>query len=283
MFKELLKDHLNKKTIDEIGKSFDIIGSAIILKLPKGLDRKKSILVAKAVMEENKHIDRVFKKVGKTEGRERIPRLIWIAGKKDSLVLHKENGCSFYVDIKKVFFTPRLSSERLRILNLIKPEENVLDMFCGVGPYAIQIAKKAEEVYAIDINKNAIKLLEKNLKINKVENITTFRGDAKKIVRQIKKKFDRIIMNFPLGAKSFLEDALTMVKKTCVIHLYTFLSLKNGYENAVIGVNSEIKSILPKNYRITKIKPNKAGEVAPYLLRECLDIYLKKVPSKTQK
>ena len=253
---------------------FDIIGSAAIIKMPIGLKKKDERLLAKKILLNNKHVDRVFKKAGKIVGEERLAKLVWIYGKKDTLVLHKENGCSFYVDIKKVFFTPRLGSERLRISKLEKPGESILDMFCGVGPYSILLAKKANEVYSIDINRDAITLMKRNLRLNKIENVKTYRGDSKKIVKTLNKKFDRIIMNFPLAAKDFLSTALTVANKNCAIHLYGFLHTEKDYDSTVKAAIENIKSLMPKQAVINEINAVRAGEVAPYLIRECFDIYL---------
>ncbi len=253
---------------------FDIVGSAAIIKIPPDLKKKDELLLAKRIVLKNKHIDRVFKKASKIEGKERIAKLIWIYGKKGTLVLHKENGYSFYVDIKKVFFTPRLGSERLRISKLEKDGESILDMFCGVGPYSILLAKKANEIHSIDINRNAIALMKRNLQLNKINNVKIYNGDSKKIVKTINKKFDRIVMNFPLAAKDFLGAALTAANKNCVIHLYSFLNVVEGYDLAVKAAIKNIRTLIPRQVTIRKINAIRAGEVAPYLIRECFDIYL---------
>ncbi len=272
MIKDVLKGKVRDGVLESISNGFDVIGDAAIIKLPTGLRRTEEKLVADAVMHENRHITRVFKKTGKTEGRERIPSLAWVAGKKDTLVKHKENGCSFAVDIKGVFFTPRLGSERKRVVAMVKPGETVLDMFCGVGPYTIPVAKKAHEVYAIDINPKAIELLKENLVRNKIRNVKTFRGDSKKLVPKLEAKFDRIIMNFPLAAESFLPYALKAAGKRTAVHMYTFLNTKEGYTAAVKTEEVKVKKLISKSFALESIIPIRAGEVAPFLVRECFDI-----------
>jgi tRNA (guanine37-N1)-methyltransferase len=108
--------------------------------------------------------------------------------------IHKENGIRLKIDINKAYFSPRLQTERQRVIEQVKPGETVIDMFCGVGPYSIAIAKKAREVYAIDHNPAAIKLLKENIKLNKVTNVKALKGDALELIKTLPKA-DRIIMN----------------------------------------------------------------------------------------
>src|SRR4030066_260063 len=80
----------------------------------------------------------------------------------------KEFGCKFTVDVENAFFSPRLSTERERIANLVHDGETVVNMFAGVAMFSIMIVKKKKcTVYSIDINPIATKLCEKNIKSNK--------------------------------------------------------------------------------------------------------------------
>ena len=251
-----------------LNKGFDIIGDIAIVKFDGRLPKKEKLKAVREILERNRNIKTVFEKVGITQGEERIPKLRKLIGK-TSLTIHRENGFSFYVDVKKVYFSPRMGNERLRIIKKVKNNEKVLDMFCGVGPFAIPIAKKAGKVTAIDINKNAIQLLKKNIKLNKISNIDYYCGDSKKITKSLEGKFDRIIMNFPLSAYKFLEAAVKKCDKKAIVHLYAFV--KDGNTKVI---RDEIISSCRKNFKNIKINEYKAGEVAPFLERICFDIKL---------
>ena len=42
--------------------------------------------------------------------------------------------------------------------------EKILDMFCGIGPFPIVIAREKDvEITAVDINESAIKYLDENI------------------------------------------------------------------------------------------------------------------------
>ncbi|MGC8533113.1 MAG: class I SAM-dependent methyltransferase [Candidatus Parvarchaeum sp.] len=251
-----------------LNKGFDIIGNIAIVKFDGKPTKNEKLLAINEILKRNKNIDTIFEKIGMTHGEERIPKLRKLIGDK-SLAIYKENGCSFYVDVKKVYFSPRMGSERLRIIKKVKEGEKVLDMFCGVGPFAIPIAKKANKVTAIDINKNAINLLKKNIKLNKVSNIEYYCGDSSKIVKKLDDKFDRVIMNFPLSAYKFLGEAVKKCNENAVIHLYSFI--KDRDTNAI---RNEILKACSKRFKKIKIEEHRAGEVAPFLERICFDITL---------
>lgn len=216
------------------------------------------------------HGIKIFEKTGMIQGKERLPELKSIIGK-GSLTLYRENGCAFYVDVKKVFFSPRMSNERLRVIGKIREGEKVLDMFCGVGPFAIPAAKKAMKVSAIDINKDAISLLKKNIKLNKISNIDVYCGDSNKITEKMDAKFDRVIMNFPLYAYKFLDTAVKKCNDSAAIHLYSFV--KDG---KTASIKKDIKEKCGRHFKHVRIEDYSAGEVAPFLERHCFDILLKR-------
>jgi tRNA (guanine37-N1)-methyltransferase len=253
----------------------DIVGDVAIVKIPLDLTKRDKERFAKKLKRKNRSVRAVYNKIGKLEGEERKPKLVQIFGSGDSLVLHKENGCLFYVDVKKVFFSPRLGSERLRIIKKINKTETVLDMFCGVGPFSIPIAKRCRQVCSIDINSAAINLLKRNIEANKVNNIEYFCGDAKRIVPKLGKHFDRIIMNLPTDSLRFLQIAAKAGERQHVIHFYTFVYIKNGYEEAVRQKKDDIKRTLGNRVKLISAEFHKAGEVAPYMLRGCFDLRIK--------
>ena len=81
------------------------------------------------------------------------------------VTIHREYGCRYKVDLAKAYFTPRLSTERSRILSWIKEGDTIIDMFAGVGPYSILLAKskKPSNVIAIDKNPDAVYYLKENI------------------------------------------------------------------------------------------------------------------------
>ncbi|MDI6643697.1 MAG: class I SAM-dependent methyltransferase family protein [Methanobacteriaceae archaeon] len=223
-----LKDYLKKKidpqNLDEIKGSFDIIGDVVILEIPEDLESDK-FKIGKAALDFTKR-KTVFRKGGKVKGIKRIRELEHLAGSEISETLHREYGARFLMDVKKVYFSPRLATERHRILGMVKDGETIIDMFAGVGPLSILIAlSKDVKIYSIDINPDAYNYLKKNMVINKVEDkIIPVLGDASDYLKLANILADRIIMNLPGLAYKYLDIAVDSLKEGGIIHYYEFSS-----------------------------------------------------------
>lgn len=259
--KENLKEELTKKESSLLQRSFDLIGDIAVIEIPEELKKKEKI-IAKSILQQHKNIKIVAKKMSKVSGIERVRKIKVITGEKRTETLHKENGIALHLDINKVYFSPRLSNERLRVLNLVKDKEHIIDMFTGVGPYSVLIAKnKNVKIDAIDINKEAYKYLLKNIKSNKLKGtITPFVGDSSEIIKGLGKA-DRLIMNLPEKAIEFLDDASKKLKKGGTIHLYAFE--ENG------DITRKLKK---KGYKI--IKKTACGAFSPSIQRVCFELNL---------
>lgn len=163
----------------------------------------------------------------------------------------------------------RLATERKRIIGQVRDGEEILVMFSGVGPYSIGIAKnkKPKEIYSVEINPIACKYQKENILLNKIKNIHLFKGDVKKIVPKLNKKFDRILMPLPRGAESFLGTALKAAKKNAIIHFYDFLH-EDEFSKADEKIAKACK-LAKKKYKILNLV--KCGQFGPAIYRVCVD------------
>jgi len=221
-FKEILKDKIEDRLLKDIRRSFDIIGDIIILEIPEELEEHKHT-IGEALLKFTKKRG-VFRKKSKVKGVKRIREFEHLAGENSTETIHVEYSTRIKLDIKKVYFNPRLANERERIAKQVKKGEIILDMFAGVGPFSLAIArhKKASKIYAVDINPTAIKYLKENIRLNKAHEIIPCHGDIRKVAQKIPEKFDRIIMNLPASAKEFLDLAIKLIKDDGIIHYYEF-------------------------------------------------------------
>ena len=140
-----------------------------------------------------------------------------------------EYGHRFTVDLSKAYFSARLSSERQRILEQVAGNETVLDMFAGVGPFAITLAARATIVVASDINPQAIILMLENCARNRTENVLPVLADAHHLPGSIPWRFDRIVMNLPLSGTEFLPEAFRLCKAGGMIHFYSLVSAEGEH------------------------------------------------------
>jgi len=225
MLKKSLENILTSQESQELISSFDQIGDIIIVKIPNSLLTKKK-LIGETLLNEVKIAKSVFYQASAVEGDFRTRNLEILAGEDKTETEYKEFGCKFTVDVENAFFSPRLSTERERIANLVQDGEIVVNMFAGVGMFSIMIAKKKRcTVYSIDINPVATKLCEKNIISNKIAgNIISINGDASQVIQeQLKNKSDRTLMLLPERSDEFLESAINATKSGGIIHYYSHI------------------------------------------------------------
>jgi tRNA (guanine37-N1)-methyltransferase len=222
--KDYLKDKIEDYKVDEIKKSFDIIGEVVILEIPDEFEEYKYI-IGEAALKFTKR-NAVYRKKSEIKGIIRTRELELIAGDDISETVHKEFGSRFLLDVKKVYFSPRLATERRRISEQVKNNEIIIDMFAGIGPFSISIAREHKvKIYAIDINPYAYKYIKKNIELNKLDgDILPLLGDVGEVLKGLNIKSDRIIMNLPGTAWNYLDTAIKSLKPGGVIHYYEFAS-----------------------------------------------------------
>jgi len=273
-YKEIIS--IPDKLKNNLPTSYDIIGDIILIKISKDLAKYKKE-IGKALLSSNKNIKTICLSEPVT-GEFRTRNITVIAGEKRTTTVHKEYGLSFEVDVKNTYFSPRLATERKRVASLVKPDEVVVDMFAGVAPFSIMIAKYAHPkiIYAIDKNDDAVVFAKQNIKRNNVlDKIEFIHADAKKIHKILKEKADRIIMNLPFSAHMFFKDTLKTTRKNSIIHYYDILE-----ENKIQERINELKKIAEENKTIlTNLNVRKIKTYAPGEFYIGIDITAKKMPT----
>ncbi len=225
MLKKALEGILSEKESEELFSAFDQIGDIIVIRIPDSLLSKKKI-IGGIILERVSTAKSVFYQSSDVEGDFRTRSLELVAGEDRTETEYKEYGCRFAVDVEKVFFSPRLSTERERIANLVQDGEIVVNMFGGVGMFSILVAKNKKcTVYNIDINPIASKLCEKNINLNKlVGEVICINGDAAKIIKErLENKGDRTLMLLPERSDEFLESAILATRNNGIIHYYSHI------------------------------------------------------------
>ncbi|MGV8169367.1 MAG: class I SAM-dependent methyltransferase [Candidatus Nanoarchaeia archaeon] len=266
--KVLLKDKLSAEEFESLKTSFDAVGTIAILEIDDDL-RKKEKIIAEALLESNPNIKTVLRKDDKHGGEFRTQKMVWLAGEKTKETIHKENGVLLKLNVETVYFSARLSTERKRIAELVKPGEEILVMFSGCAPYVCVLAKNtpAKNVLGIEINPEGQKYGLENLKLNKIKNAELICGDVKKEAPKLNRTFDRILMPLPKSAGDFLDSALLLSKKGTIIHFYYFLP-EDQFAEAERLVDEACKRAGKKWKKITLVK---CGQHAPRVFRICLD------------
>lgn len=244
--------------------SFDVIGSICLVKLHADIENY-GVSIARAIMATHSSISGIFQDRGVT-GEFRVRDLRHLAGAISTTTIHREYGLHLKVDVTEAYFSPRLAAERARIVSTIlsegeSPPGPFLDMFAGVGPYAIAIARQHPNsiVHAIDINPRAIELMQQNIMLNKTENISSYCGDSREIVQELAQtmRFHTIIMNLPHDAIDFLSDALVAIDHG-MIHLYSICPPEELSDR-----EETIRSIINRSHTCNSIESSELKGYSP--------------------
>jgi len=304
----LLAEVLPHAMVEKIPRAFNIIGSIAVLELDDELTPFKDV-IAEKLRELHPFLKSIYMKGSARSGDFRTSTLDLLWGADDPETIHLENGFRYRVDIKDAFFDPRLVHEHARIVDIVKARActmetcNVLDLFCGVGPFVIPIASELNtNIWSVDLNPRAIDLLEANIVVNKLDpaRLHGHAMDAREFLDREDidtnppRAFDAIILNLPRKAHEFLEACRKRSKPDTLIFWYTiarqFFDGKFLHESRPATIlnmlravqvednENEIKDICPNGlesventglaiHEITRVKP-----FSPYKYIYCFEL-----------
>ena len=270
---DFLADKLPRHLLGSVPRAIDFVGNIAIVEVPPELSAYKKEL-GEALLKAHKQTSTVLAKSGAVEGVYRTRDFEVIAGAEKTSTVYREYGCVYHVDVAKAYFSPRLSSEHNRVASQVKDGETVVDLFAGVGPFAIPIAKKHENVrvYAVDVNPEAVALLKRNVAVNRAERqVVPILGDARQVVREkLSGKADHVIMNLPETASEFVDVACEALKpKGGIIHYYSFVKDSKPLETAKVRLTEAVRqnSRQVNSFLLAKT----VREVAPYKWQVVVD------------
>mmetsp|Transcript_84939 Transcript_84939/g.177504 ORF Transcript_84939/g.177504 Transcript_84939/m.177504 type:complete len:432 (-) Transcript_84939:13-1308(-) len=251
-------------------------------------------VIGKVIMDKNPSIKTVITKVGSLYNEFRTFDMEVIAGKDDTKVSVNERQLKLNFDFREVYWNSRLSEERVRLLDQVKPEDIILDLFAGVGAFACMCAKEGCEVYANDLNPAGAAAMRKNAETNRLD-FEVYNLDARACVREFaslpplssrsegsSKPKVHVIMNLPELALDFLDAFREMAEDgksrlfsgsalELHIHCHCFAREKDHPE---LEINPRILAAL--GHVPSKIRYREVRDVAPkknmYCVEFCLDL-----------
>lgn len=267
---EAVKDAIPENLQEYIPKAYDVVGDIVIIDIPEEILSFKPEF-GKALLSLFPSIKTVYRKASAVSGELRIREIEYLSGEKKCVTAHTEHGIKIVVNVCEAYFSPRLGHEHKRVADKCKEGEIIIDLFTGVGPFPLHIAKsKAITVHAIDINKEALKCLEKSIKNNNPKGmIIPTHGDSRRVIDTLPKA-DRIIMNLPGKAHEYIDVVCKIARPGSIIYFYQFVSDSKPLE--------EMKNILEEklneqNWIIEEIISfEKIRESAPREIHACLEV-----------
>ncbi|WP_339102804.1 class I SAM-dependent methyltransferase family protein [Haloterrigena salinisoli] len=249
--------------------SYERLGRAALLDED---DDGRAREIADAIVASDLPLETVLNKQSKVKGETRIRDWALLAGE-NTEVVHREYGCEFLLDLAEVYFSPRLATERNRVVEQVTAGERAFDMFAGVGPFVIPVAKRGADCVGVDVNDAAIDYLRENARRNGVEDrVTAIRDDVREVAPEYEGWADRIVMNLPHSADEFLEAAVTVAGDDCVLHYYDI-----QHEDDPFGPGERaIREAAEPAYDVSVETERVVRSYAPHELNVCLDVRLER-------
>jgi tRNA (guanine37-N1)-methyltransferase len=271
---QLLEGDLPPHLLTSLPRAVDFVGDIAIVEVPPELDAYKPV-IGEAILNTNQKVRTVLAKEGAVAGTFRLREFTVIAGEPKTETVHKEYGCRYYVDVARAFFSPRLSFEHSRVASLVEDGETIVDLFAGVGPFSVQIARNHRNVnvYALDVNPDAVEYLRENIRINRViGRVHPILGDARHVVKsKLSGVADRAIMNLPEKAIEFVDVACEAIKPSGgAVHFYSFVNKPDSIESLKVRFADIVKKC---GRRAEKTSFSRlVRETAPYEWQAVLDV-----------
>ena len=248
----------------DIPSSYETVGHLIRLNLPEEMEDNIASIIGKVLIDKLPHIKTVVRKTANITNQFRVLPLKLVAGAENYIVSVKESECTFKFDYSTVYWNSRLQQEHgLLVSSFFKPGQVVVDMFCGVGPFALPACRLGCFVYANDLNPESYRWLLENIDINriKMDKIITFNLDAREFIEKITddvKHVDHVIMNLPASSMEFLDLFPRKGFEDAQIHCYLFAKPSENPLELVKGhLKPNTQLINPKVCNVRNVSPSK--------------------------
>jgi tRNA (guanine37-N1)-methyltransferase len=247
--------------------SYERLGDIVVLDED---DPDRAARIAAAIRESDLRATTVVNRASKVAGELRVREWDVLYGASTETV-HREYGHEFALDIAEVYFSPRLATERHRVVEQVRDGERALDMFAGVGPFAVPMATRGATVVACDLNPVAVEYLRENARRNGVsDRVTAIEGDVRDLAADYAGWADRLVMNLPHTAGEFLDTAVELAGAECVLHYYDI-----QHEDDPFGPGTRaIRAAAEPTYDVTVETERVVRSYAPHEQNVCLDVRL---------
>lgn len=153
---------------------------------------------------------------------ERRRTIVPIAGRGDLRTMHQENGIRFEIDLSAAYFSPRLAREHARVAAGLRAGDRFADLCCGIGPFSLTAASmgRARSIVAVDVNPEAIALLERNRDRLGLKGRIDARAIRLEEFFPTADVYDRVVLNLPHEGIKYLTSVGRVLGRNGVLHYY---------------------------------------------------------------
>jgi len=217
-YRDLLDWPASERT--DLPRSFDVVGDIVLIRLPPEVEpRGPEIGAALLRFVPGARLVGQDRGVQGPERRRRVERL---AGSGPWTTRHRENGLELEVDLEGAYFSPRLAREHARVASEVGPGDRVYDLCCGVGPFAVTIARdgRASQIVAVDANPVAVDRLRATLARR------PFGARVEVVEERLEQfvvgrtPFERVVFNLPHEGIKYLPSVGNLVSRAGRLFFY---------------------------------------------------------------
>jgi len=235
------------------------LGRVLLLRLPEGFRPYFSVLGAAWTRELG--VASVLVRVGPVDGEFRRPQVERIAGDATETEV-VEHGIRWRFDAARIMFAAGNRTERRRAGGLVRPGETVVDLFAGIGYFAVPAARvgRAARVLAVEKNPEAYRYLRENAALNGVaDRIEPVLGDNRAVPLSAGVA-DHVFLGYLPDATPWVARAVPLLRSEGgQLHVHCVADARGGREAAVLRASAAA--------RAAGARPNgpaSAREVKPY-------------------
>jgi len=227
LLRKLAEEVLGREAASKIWKRIEVIGDIAIIRKPFDVDVDMLRPLAERLLEVLPYVNSVWVAITPVRGQKRLREYMHLAGEPRSETVYKEHGCLFALDIRRVYISPVLGYDHIRVARMVKPGEVVCNFFAGIGGYSIVISKHARPDYVIsvDISSDAVRYLRLNVELNRVGHVNeVIHGDAFEVAEAMD-RIDRALLPCPELSLSLFKELIAekVVRCNGVIHAHEFV------------------------------------------------------------
>lgn len=217
------------------------MGHVLLLRLPEAL-RPHFEGIARAYAEEI-GVTAVLRQRGPVEGEARRPSVeVLLDGPTETEVV--EHGIRYRFDARRIMFATGNRTERERAGRLTQPGETVIDLFAGIGYFAVPAAARgrASRVLACEKNPEAVRYLETNARRNGVgASVTILPGDNRAAPLP-RGEADRVFLGYLPSSLPWVPLALPLLRpEGGWMHVHLVADVRGGPEGARRTVEEAVR------------------------------------------
>ena len=234
-------------------KSYEIVGDVLIVRIEPEVSKHQNE-IAQAMLDMMPNVRIICADFG-VEGEYRVRKLDPILSRDGQMTTRtrvKENGLQIWTNPSTVYYSARLSTERINNLAALKKLRQKLsraiilaDPYAGVGPALGNLITEeglCSEVHAGDLNPAAFELLQSNMeyfstKANNSTKIFTYLDDGRKwqIDQTRKGIFDALLVNIPHSSVEHLPSLMPLMKRDSITLIRGWAIIDRFQQNEVDG------------------------------------------------